>query len=66
MKKDEFLKAVNNYENYARTVNAHSKEAHNGAWGTMLELKNKKSYFFIFFVSWSDIDIIKVFLWTLI
>ena len=43
MKKDEFLKAVSNYENFAKTVNAHSKDAHNGAWGTLLELEIKKS-----------------------
>lgn len=43
MKKDDFLKAVSNYEDFARTVNAHSKDAHNGAWGTLLELEIKKS-----------------------
>ena len=43
MKKEEFLKEVSGYENFARTVNAHARDAHNGAWGTLLELEIKKS-----------------------
>lgn len=43
MKKEEFLKELSGYENFARTVNVHARDAHSGAWGTLLELEIKKS-----------------------
>ena len=43
MKKEEFLKELSGYENFARTVDVHKRDAHSGAWGTLLELEIKKS-----------------------